>query len=215
MVDICLVFDTTGSMSSKIDGLVACMVDFVNELSRLSLNWRISVVPFGDLTVRGDRVVSDLPFVSERGQAERTLRTMPRFSGGGNTGESSLEAMQAAMAKPYRREAVKVLVVLTDEPALESTQLTAKTISQVLNAREFICFVTSPNLPGYRDWARVSGGEWYQIAATTDTSALLQFLQRLMTDVARISNAVHNLAGGSVQRYRQIEPERRRRELGK
>src|SRR5690348_16944400 len=79
-VDICFVFDTTGSMSDKIDGLTRCMVEFVGALAELALNWRITAVPFGDLTVKGDRVVGDLPFVNTRAQAEDMLRTLPRFS---------------------------------------------------------------------------------------------------------------------------------------
>src|SRR5580693_7478207 len=79
LVDIAVVFDTTGSMDDKISGLVACMVSFVEELAQLRLDWRFTVVPFGDLTVPGDRIVSDLPFVSEQTAAQDLVRSMPRF----------------------------------------------------------------------------------------------------------------------------------------
>jgi hypothetical protein len=210
-VDICFVFDTTGSMSNKIDGLVSCMVDFVGDLSRLSLDWRMTVVPFGDLTVPGDRVVADTRFVNTHGDAAVLLRTMPRFSGGGNLGESSLEAMLAAMGKHYRKGAVKILVVLTDESPLESPQLTTGLIHSLLLSQEFVCFVASPDLPSYRAWAETTGGKWYLIRGGVDTTSLLAFLRDLMRDVARVSNAVHELGG--VPRYRQVE-EKRRRELG-
>src|SRR4051812_19081147 len=61
-VDVCFVFDTTGSMSNKIDGLVQTMDQLVTELAKLALDWRVTTVPFGDLSIPGDRVVNDAPF---------------------------------------------------------------------------------------------------------------------------------------------------------
>jgi hypothetical protein len=118
LVDICLVFDTTGSMSDKIDGLISCMTGFVDRLTELGLNWQLTTVPFGDLTVPGDRVVTQLPFVDSAEAAKAQIRSMPRFSGGSNEGESCVEAMRAALSKPWREGTVRILVLLTDEPAL-------------------------------------------------------------------------------------------------
>jgi hypothetical protein len=118
MADICIVFGTTGSMSDKIAGLIGCMSGFVDQLGKLSLDWRISVVPFGDLTVPGDAVMTDLAFVRSVEQAQQQLRQMPRFSGGANLGESAMEGMLGAIRKPWRQGAVKIVVLLTDEPAL-------------------------------------------------------------------------------------------------
>ena len=203
-VDVCFVFDTTGSMSNKIDGLMSCMVDLVTELAGLSLDWRITAVPFGDLTVPGDRVVRDLPFVATSDQAEHLLRTMPRFDGGGNLGESSAEAMLAAFAKAYRPSAVKVFVLLTDEPALETSQAGTARVTDALAREEVVCFVASPDLPYFRHWAAMTGGDWYPIGAYIDTAAVLRFLRRLLQDVAQIANAVHELGGGSVRAYRAL-----------
>lgn len=208
MVDLCFVFDTTGSMSDKIEGLVACMVDFVRELASLSLDWRASVVPFGDLTVGGDRIVADLPFTSDREAAERMLREMPRNSGGGNEGESVLEAVEAALAKPYRQGAVKVFVVLTDEPALTGRR-TPRTVEGALRRAEVICFVASPPLPYYRSWAEATGGAWYGIGPSLDPSEIVRFLRGLARDVARVASDVHTLAGGSVARYLELPPSHR------
>jgi hypothetical protein len=118
LADICIVFDTTGSMSDKIDGLINCMTGFVDQLGKLSLDWQISVVPFGDLTVPGDRVELQLPFVKTVDLAKQQLRQMPRFSGGANQGESSIDAILGAIGKPWRNNTVRIAVLLTDEPAL-------------------------------------------------------------------------------------------------
>jgi hypothetical protein len=206
--DVCLVFDTTGSMSDKIDGLVRCMVDFVGELATLRLDWRLTAVPFGDLTVPGDRIVEDLPFVATREAAEQLIRTMPRFNGGGNIGESSLEAVLAALRKPYRPDAVKLLMVLTDEPPLEGVQLTADSVARSLQASEVICFVASYDLAGFKRWAQENGGRWYPISANMDTNALLTFLRSLVKDVATVAKAVHEIGDGSVARYLAIERDR-------
>lgn len=213
LVDVCFVFDTTGSMSNKIEGLVHSLVDFVRELAQMSLDWRLSVVPFGDLTVPGDRIVNDNPFVTGVVQAERMLRTMPRFSGGRNDGESSLEAVQAAMAKAYRPKSVKVLVVLTDEPPLETSLLTAGQVRTAMVGEEFVCFVASPDLNRFRSWADRSGGKWYPIDSV-DMAGMTAFFRGLMHDVARAAKAVYEIGGGSVESYRAQLGSKERRQLG-
>lgn len=201
--DVCFVFDTTGSMSDKIDGLIACMTDFVEAFAHLGLDWRCSCVPFGDLTVTGDRIDAELPFVSTADEAKAQLRQMPRFSGGGNTGESSIEAIQAGISKPWRDDAVRVLILLTDEPALGSER--AAQISQKLQAGEIICFVVSPAEPYYQGWAQRNGGQWALIGPHMDTAHVLGLLRALVRNVAAVAHDVHQLAGGSVRKYLELE----------
>ena len=191
-------------MSNKIDGLVRCTVDLVHELDGLDLDWRVTTVPFGDLTVPGDRIVADLPFVTDRRAAEAQLRGMPRFSGGGNDGESAIEAMQQAMAKQYRHDAVKVFVLLTDEPALESPQTSTSDVTRGLHEAQAICFVASPELPYYRSWATANGGAWFPISASMDLSAVVDVLRTLVKRVATVAHAVHQIGQGSVRRYLEL-----------
>ena len=209
LVDICVVFDTTGSMAGKIPGLSNCMVEFVAELAKMKLDWRFSVVPFGDLTVPGDKVVGNLAFVSNRQEAERMISGLPHFNGGGNTGESSLEALQAAMKKTYRPGAVKVLVLLTDDWPLQSQKLTLDSINAELRRNEFICFVASCPQQGYESLAENNAGKWYPISASMDTSGLLTFLRGLLKEVVRVSQAVHAVGGGSVRKFIAKETERK------
>lgn len=201
-VDLCFVFDTTGSMSDKIEGLVACTVDFVRELAGLDLQWRISVVPFGDLTVPGDRIVGDLPFVSTQSEVEYQLRTMIRNSGGGNLGESSIEAVTAGLEKQYRPHAVEIIILLTDEPALGEER--ASDLSRELQAREVVAFVVSPDLPYFRDLAVSSGGAWLPIGAAVDMAGILQLLRELASRVALVAHRIHELGGGSVAAYQAL-----------
>src|SRR5260370_30650016 len=106
--DLVFVIDTTGSMNDKIDGLIESCETFVDRLARKQIDWAAAVVGFGDLTVEGDRIVAT-HFSSSADRVKSLLRAIPRYSGGGNEGESSLEALQAALSQPvYRDDAMKV-----------------------------------------------------------------------------------------------------------
>jgi hypothetical protein len=214
LVDICFVFDTTGSMEDKIDGLVASTVDLVNDLATLQLDWRVTTVPFGDLTIPRDRVVADQPWVTTQEAAELQLRTMPQFSGGGNLGESSLEALDAALAKDFRTNAVKILVLITDEPALENGQYTTIRMGVQLRRAEVICFTAAPHNSYYQDWARDCGGTWTQISGSMDTASLRQLLRDLVRQIAAVANDVNQLAGGSVKEFLALPTRPDRRSLG-
>jgi hypothetical protein len=205
LVDICIVFDTTGSMSSKINGLINSMSDFVDALGKLSLEWRISVLPFGDLTVRGDRVDLDLPFVTTAAEAKRQLREMPRFSGGSNRGESSIEAVLGAAGKPWRNGAVRIAILLTDEPAL-GPKRSGEVLARLLSA-EVIMFVASPDHHYYKSWAARTEGEWFRIGPSMDTRALLDLLHLLTGNVAATAAEVHEKAGGDYQQYLRLAAE--------
>ena len=192
-------FDTTGSMSGKIKGLINSMTDFVDQLARVALDWRISVQPFGDLTIKGDRVVTDLPFVTTAEQAKKQLRDMPRFSGGGNVGESSIEAILGATRKPWRDGAVRIVILLTDEPALKPER-SDKVLATLLSA-EIITFVASPDRDYYKSWAARTEGEWFMIGQSMDTEALMDLLHRLVGDVAAVAADVIEKAGGNYGEY--------------
>jgi von Willebrand factor type A domain len=205
LVDICVVFDTTGSMSGKIKGLINSMTDFVDQLGRVALDWRISVLPFGDLTIRGDRVVTSLPFVNTAERAKKQLREMPRFSGGGNVGESSIEAVLGAASKPWRDGAVRIVILLTDEPALKPER--SEEVLATLLSSEIITFVASPDHEYYKDWAERTEGEWFRIGKSMDTGALMDLLHRLVGDVAAVAAEVIEKAGGNYGEYLRLAAE--------
>jgi hypothetical protein len=200
MVDFVWVFDTTGSMYSKLESLKRCMRGFVGDADALKLDWRFSLVPFGDLTVHGDKVVGQLPFVTTVAEACRMIRGAERFSGGANEGESSLEALVAGMDKPFRQGAVKIIILVTDEPPLEEG-LTTRVVNGRLRQGEFICFAATPAKCGFEPLARDNGGMWYHIGPRLDTADLLAYLRKLLKQATEVTNEVHRLGGGSVARY--------------
>ncbi|MEO8745340.1 MAG: vWA domain-containing protein [Candidatus Dormiibacterota bacterium] len=206
--DLVFVIDTTGSMNDKIDGLIESCQSFVDRLATKRIDWAAAVVGFGDLTIEGDRIVAT-PFSSSTERVKALLSGLPRNSGGDNEGESSLEALQAALNQPgYRPDAMKVVVLITDEPALQK-QLRAATITGKLCEAGVIAFVLSPNIRYFRAMANDTGGHWWKVESGGDFSKILAIFDKIAAQVASTVAAVHQLTGGDVKEFLSLPPSRR------
>lgn len=198
--DLVFVIDTTGSMNDKIDALIETCQSFVDKLATRRIDWVAAVVGFGDLTVEGDRIVAT-PFSSSAERVKALLRGLPRYSGGGNEGESSLEALQAAMDLPgYRPDAMKVVVLITDEPALQK-KIRPSAMTGRLREAGVIAFVLSPKINYFRSMAADTGGEWWNVDSGGDFSRILALFDKIATRVAATLESVHKLTGGDVKAY--------------
>ncbi len=208
LADLVFVIDTTGSMNDKIDGLIESCQSFVDRLATRHIDWAAAIVGFGDLTVEGDRIVAT-PFSSSAERVKGLLRGLPRYSGGGNEGESSLEALQAALNQPgYRTGAMKVVVLITDEPALQK-QLRPSTMIGRLREAGAIAFVLSPKIKYFQSMAVDTGGEWWNVDSGGDFSKIIAVFDKIATKVASTVAAVHRLTGGNVKDYLSLPPSRR------
>ena len=203
-VDLVFVIDTTGSMSDKIEGLLNTCTKFVDEFASLRLDHRIAIVAFGDLTVTGDRIVAT-KFTNNLETTKESLAKIPRYSGGGNEGESSFDAMDKAMARPFRQDAVKVLVLITDEPGLEHDNITAKEITRRLGQEEFLTFVVATPDSYYKEMAEKNGGKWYEVSASSDFTDLLDTFREMAKKVSIFLTEVHKLGKGSVKDYLRLK----------
>lgn len=203
-VDLVFTIDTTGSMSDKIDGLLQTCARFVDEFAALQLQHRIAIVAFGDLKVRGDKIVRT-DFTAKVEVTKKSLSSIPRYNGGGNRGESSLEAIDKALEMPFDPAAVKVLILITDEPAHQN-KLKAGDVTGMLAEREFLAFVVSPPYRYFQDMARRTGGKWYKVSAKTDFTDLLAMFREVAATVSQTVSDVHELADGSVAKYRLLPP---------
>lgn len=202
VADVVFVIDTTGSMDNEIDGLLQTCQRFVDELAKRRIDWQVAIVSFGDLTVPGDRIEA-MGFSKDVEITKRALRTIPRNDGGANEGESCLEAlMKAIQISGYRANSIRTLILMTDEPALTSTQLRPETVIEQLRKRGYITFVISEPLRYYREMAKSTGGEWFQI--TNDTK-FLSILDVFGQKVSEVISEVQSLAGGDVRKYRQLK----------
>jgi len=204
MIDIVFVIDTTGSMSDKIQGLLATCEKFVDDVSAMKLDYQVAIVAFGDLTVPNDSIVRT-DFTQKLAVIKDSLRNLPRYSGGGNEGESSLEAMAKAMQSPFRQGTVKVIVLITDEPALQH-QIKASDIIKQLGQQEFLVFTVAPTIEYYQTMAKSNGGQWYQISASTDFTDLLKMFKQVSEKVSQVVSNVYKLGDGSVANYLKLNP---------
>ena len=117
--------------------------------------------------------------------------------------------MQAALDQPgYRPDAMKVFVLITDEPALQK-KLRPATMSGRLREAGAIAFVLSPNIKYFRSMATDTGGQWWNVDSGGDFSQILAVFDKIATKVAATVAAVQKLAGGNVKDYMSLPPSRR------
>lgn len=207
-VDLVFVIDTTGSMSDKIKGLLQTATKFVERFGKLQMDARIAIVAFGDLTVKGDKIVAT-PFTQSIEITKSSLQKIPRYSGGGNRGESALEALQKAMALDFRANVVKVCLLITDEPALQTRQLKANDVIEQLRENEMLTFVVATPEKYYKEMAARTGGKWYKISANTDFTDLLEMFGDIAESVGDRVADVYRLGDGRVNEYLRLgAPER-------
>ncbi len=202
-VDLVFVIDTTGSMSDKIQGLLATCTKFIDEFASMKLNSKIAVVAFGDLTVPGD-TIEHSDFTDDINMIKKYLKEIPRNGGGGNEGESSLEALTHALKLNFRKNAVKTIILVTDEPALQH-KIKAKDMIDRLTQGEFLTFVISTPLKYFQEMAKANGGKWYQISAKTDFTDLLDMFRQVAQKVSKVVSDVYKLGDGSVANYLQLK----------
>ena len=198
--DIVFVTDTTGSMSDKIDGLMATSQKFVDKIASRNVDWRIAVVAFGDLTVAGDTIQAT-GFSNKLEAVKHELANVPRNDGGGNNGESSFEALDKALALSFRQNAIKVFVLMTDEPAL-TRSFSPDQITKRLKQAGVLTFVISDPIDYFKRMASETGGKWFKISSETD---FLSILDELFKTVTETVVEVQTLGGGNVQDYLQLK----------
>ena len=203
-VDLVFVIDTTGSMSDKIESLLATCSQFADDFNTLRLNHRIAIVAFGDLRVRGDKI-QNTGFTDNVEVTKKSLRHVPRNNGGGNFGESSLEALDRALSLPFRSDAVKVIVLITDEPA-DQHQLKADDLIGRLVERQVLVFVAAPSQDYFKRMAQRTGGKWYKISAHTRFDDLLAMFRDLARKVSQVVFDVYQVGEGNVADYLRLKP---------
>jgi Mg-chelatase subunit ChlD len=201
-VDVVFVFDTTGSMSDKINQLLATCIRFVDEAKNLDLDLQYALVAFGDISVQGggDTIELVVPLTDSVEKMKKGFATIPRNNGFGNWGETCLEAIQVAFRIEHREKAVKVLVLLTDEPALEYTT-TVKEIMKELARHEYLLFVIAIDEDYYKEMAKRNGGDWMEIGPETSLESILKMFNEMAKKVSEVAKEVHLLGDGSVRKY--------------
>lgn len=202
-VDIYFVIDTTGSMSDKIDALLRTCVQFVSVPATYNLEAGFVLVSFGDLKVTGDKVVVEVSLTTDIEKIKSGLASVNHNSGGGNTGESSFEAIAKALRVPGRPGSVKVMVLITDEPAHQDTY-TVSQVQGMLAERDMLLYGLTPNIGYYRALIKARGGQWAQISSTSSLDMLRKLFEQLARDVSETVRQVIQLTDGNVGEYLRL-----------
>lgn len=205
-VDIVFVMDTTGSMDDKIEGLLRTCRQFVDEAKSIDLDTQFGLISFGDISIvgGGDRIDVVVPLTENLDRIKDGLSHIPRNNGFGNEGETPFEAIQEALKLKYRPDTVKVLILITDEPAIQK-QISAESLIHRLSALEFLVFVIATDHEYYKHLAAKNGGIWKKIGANTDLSEILEIFRELAKKVSKIARDVHLLGKGSVREYLKLK----------
>jgi hypothetical protein len=152
----------------------------------------------------GDTIDLVVPLTGDVDEVKWGLSHIPRNHGFGNEGETSLEAVQEAFKIQHRISAVKVLVLITDEPAVQSN-LKPDTVIEELRQREYIVFTVATKDAYYRRMAEINGGVWSEISQNSDLSSILKLFRELAAKVSEVTNEVYKIGGGSVQNYLRLK----------
>jgi von Willebrand factor type A domain len=116
-LDLVFVMDTTGSMGPELADLQANLIGIVRVLSRLASSLRIGFVAFKD---RGDDYLTRV-YPLERMNDAHVAELVSfvdrlRAQGGGDDPEPFDEALEAALAMPWRADAQGRIIVIGDAP---------------------------------------------------------------------------------------------------
>lgn len=206
-VDVALVFDTTGSMADKIANLVKACQQFVGEGQSLGLDLQFALISFGDISVQdgGDKIEVVVPLTEDIHRIQEGLSNIPQNNGFGNTGESSLEAIEKALEFSYRPKAVKVIILITDEPALQH-RISADQMIGRLRQREFLVFAIATADQYYKEMGYKTGGDWKEISPRTDLAEILARFREMAKKASQVAKEVHRLGEGSVKKYLALKP---------
>lgn len=176
-------------MNDEIDGLMRTCERFANAVAQRNIDHRMGIVAFGDLTIRPPDKMVAFPLVTNAQRIARAFGEIlekHRTSGGGNTGESSIDALwQAAEGCKFREDAVKIFLLFTDEPPLDpdTKQRTMAYTIQEFKRMQIVCFCITVPDERFKRLAKETQGDWFQISATTD---FLGILDKLFERVANV-----------------------------
>lgn len=117
-VDIVFILDCTESMGGEIDAIRDVIISFVDGLNEAGLAIRVGLIEFRDRLINEEHralLFDGKPFTNDPHVFQREAMALKAF-GGGDTPESSLDAVLLALRQPFDARAQKILVLITDAP---------------------------------------------------------------------------------------------------
>jgi len=153
--DIVVLMDTTGSMSGCINILKEKCVDFSRQLTEQALEHRFALIGFGDTSE--PQWLDRHDFTDSAEAFRAAVAGVKRFDGG-DLPESALDAVEAALALPFDKGAIRRFYLVTDAPYHEPSKsgATAAAIAARLEKEQILLYVFS-RAEFQADYARLIG----------------------------------------------------------
>ena len=131
VADIVFCFDCTASMQPCIDKVKDNVHAFVNALKdqpQVVLDWRVRAMGYRDFDVDSEKIINHFPFVKDADSFKEQLDKL-EATGGGDSPESTLDALWYAFKKTdWREKCHKVIVLFTDADSKPVHPETVKTL---------------------------------------------------------------------------------------
>ncbi len=185
-VDIIFVFDITGSMEDEIRSMIRKSEDFADEVASGGFDYRFSLVTFRDRVEKGD-----YGFTSDVSTFKEWLSSLIA-KGGGDTPEGDLDAMMYAMRLPARKDAQKVLILITDAPyhyrgdGTKWSRYTVKNVREMMRRLGYSIYAISPDSKQYRDLV-IGFGKLFDIHSGKSFSEIVDEIAKAIKSQFRFS----------------------------
>jgi Ca-activated chloride channel family protein len=198
-VDVLFVLDLTGSMQFAIDGIKRGVQSFVEQLGNQKLDARIGMVCFRDIEDDKERPFT-LDFTGEAFTKDyRAFRDKVKVltaSGGGDTPESSLQGLALAARQKFRRNAARVLILITDAPPKIHKGETPSTVAEAIEELkrheidQVHLVIQKEDLAGaFGPLQKEFKGSFFNIKESTKGTAFADLLPALSRDISRLTIA--------------------------
>ena len=163
-VDIAVQLDGTASMGWCIEELCKNISDFAGDLVEQNLDWRMGLYVFRDLKKGEKPEFHD--FTTDIAAFQRLVGSVESNGGGGNDGESSIDACFDCLDKyEFRDRSTRCFMLFTDEPPHDPDEYgrTMKDLIRELQVNKIITYVVSSPLATFQALADSYGGLHFDI----------------------------------------------------
>ena len=125
--DIIFVLDVTGSMGDEIAEVKDNIIEFADSLSYRGVDYRLGMVTFLDV------IENVYPFTTDAQEFQNRV-SQQYAHGGGDGPENSLDALMRAAEFPFREQAKRIIIWITDADYHEHDPVTSMTKSEAIDA---------------------------------------------------------------------------------
>jgi len=130
--DVVFAIDTTRSMSGTINNVKNNITTYVNKLKEEHVDIRLGLVEFRDITVDGKASTKDHGWFLDVDSFIAELKKL-NGSGGGDTPESAVDALETARRKSFRNNIDKYIVLITDANYKNGTNYDITTMEEEIS----------------------------------------------------------------------------------